>query len=328
MSIFENTEYLNPKYDFLDEYSKKYYRSLWTPAAYHSLIEEQDAPHYHNQMPTEDKEAVKRCLLSVAIVEDKVKTYWMGLHKDLPQTIISDIGGLFGAQEVTHRKSYHHLIDVLKVDKSEINSHKPLRDKIAYLTKYSETDNRLRGERGILKRLVLFTALTEMASLTPCFYILSSWAKAKKGLETISALQKSTAQEEIFMHYSFGIDVINIIKEEKPNLWNEYLEELVTKNIKMAYNAERNLIEWFFEKGVPEHLSKAEVVNFLNYNFNKICKDLKLGISYDVDAKMYEEKNSWFMVRISGATNSDFFMNESGNYADEEEEVDMDDFKF
>lgn len=328
MSIFENSEYLDPKYEHLDEYSNKYYRSIWTPAAYKSLIEEQDAPYYKNQMPLEDKEAIKRCLLSVAIVEDRVKAYWMNIHKDLPQTIISDVGAFFGAQEATHRKSYHHLLNVLDIDKSEITKHKPLKDKIKYLTKYSEGDNRLRGKRGILKRLVLFTSLTERASLTPCFYILSSWAKAKKGLETISALQKSTAQEEIFMHYNFGIDIINIIKSEEPGLWNEYLEELVTKNIKMAYKAERNLIDWFFELGVPEHLTKDEVINFLNFNFKAIAEDLDLNLVYHVDEKMYEEKNSWFMVRISGLTNSDFFLNEAGNYSDEDEEIDEENFKY
>ena len=45
-------------------------------------------------MSPEDKQAVKRCLLSIATVEDKVKSFWMTLHKDLPQTVISDIGDI------------------------------------------------------------------------------------------------------------------------------------------------------------------------------------------------------------------------------------------
>jgi ribonucleoside-diphosphate reductase beta chain len=328
-NIFENQEYLHPDYQHLDKYTKMMYRSIWTPAAYQALIEEQDAPHYHNELISIDKEAIKRCLLSVAIVEDTVKTFWMTLHKDFPQVIISDVGGLFGAQEVTHRKSYHHLLDVLKVDKSEIDGHKPLRDKIKYLKKYNESDPRLRGERAALKRLTLFTALTERVSLLPCFYILSSWAKAKKGLETISKLQKSTAQEELLMHYQFGIDIINIVKKQKPSLWNEYLEEFVAKNIKMAYKSELALIDWFFENGVPDHITKEEILNFTRYNFRELCKDLDIDHSaYVVDEELYEKKNSWFMVRILSSTDSDFFLNEVGNYANEEEEINIDEFKF
>ena len=329
IDIFKSQEYLHPDYKHLDKYCTMMYKSLWTPAAYQALIEEQDAPQYHNELPNVDKESIKRCLLSSAIVEDTVKTFWMTLHSDYPQTIISDVGGLFGAQEVTHRKSYHHLLDVLKIDKLEISKHKPLNDKIKYLKKYNEDDPRLRGERGALKRLVLFTALTERVSLLPCFYILSSWSKAKRGLETISKLQKSTAQEELFMHYAFGIELINIIKSQKPHLWNDYFEEFVSKNIKMAYKAELNLIDWFFEQGVPEHLTKDEVINFLNYNFRALCKDLDLdGSSFVVDEDMYRDKNSWFMVRISGATDADFFLNEVGNYSNEEEVIDPNNFQF
>jgi len=327
--IFKDQGYLNPVYSHLDKYCTMMYKSVWTPAAYQALIEEQDAPQYHNELPDVDKECIKRGLLSAAIVEDKVKSFWMTLHTDYPQTIISDVGGLFGAQEVTHRKSYHHLLDVLEIDKSEITKYKPLNDKIKYLSKYNESDPKLRGERGALKRLTLFTALTERVSLLPCFYILSSWSKAKRGLETISKLQKSTAQEELFMHYAFGIDLIKIIKKQKPNLWNDYFGELINKNIKMAYEAELNLIDWFFEQGVPEHLTKEEVVNFLNFNFKALCQDLGIeGLDFPVDEEMYEEKNSWFMVRISGATDSDFFVNEVGNYSSEDEEIDPNEFQF
>ena len=64
-----------------------------------------------------------------------------------------------------------------------------------------------------------------------------SFEKNSKGLTTISSLQQSTASEET-MHYNFGIDLINIIKEEYPQLWEEYLIDLVTKNLEMAYETE------------------------------------------------------------------------------------------
>lgn len=55
-----------------------------------------DAPHFFNTLKEEDQEAIKRCILAVSIVEDKIKTYWSTLALDLPQTIIGDVGGLFG----------------------------------------------------------------------------------------------------------------------------------------------------------------------------------------------------------------------------------------
>lgn len=326
-SIFESEPYLNPKYNHLDKYVNIMYKGFWTPAKYEKLIKEQDAPHYFNEMGGLDQEAIKRCILAIATVEDKVKSFWCTLSQDLPQTVIGDVGGLFGQSEVTHRRSYHSLLENLKIDLDEINQHEELSGRIKYLTKHVQTDPKIIGKKRILKKLVLFTALVERASLFTQFYILMSYARNNKGLKTISSLQKSTAQEEI-VHYSFGIDVINIIKEEQPQLWSDYLVELVEKNLKVAYETELKLIDWFFEKGVPDHLTKEEVVNFLDYNFSVISKDLGLQLEFEYDKVMYQEKNHWMTEKITAPTEVDFFDNNAGGYSSTDEDIDIDEFEF
>lgn len=327
MSIFEAGRYLDPEYQFLDKYVGIMYRGFWTPAKYEKLIKEQDVPYYFNSMTKVDQEAIKRCILAVAIVEDKVKVYWPSLHFDLPQTIIGDIGGLFGMSETTHRRSYHSLLENLKIDPQEIHSHAATEGRIAYLAKYLENDPKVIGKKRILKKLVLFTSLVERVSLFTQFYILMSYAKANKGLKTISSLQQTTATEEM-VHYSCGMAIINKIKSQHPQLWDEYLIELVEKNIKAAYEAEINLINWFFENGTPSHLTKEEVVNFLNFNINEVCKDLELGVRFDYNADLYEQKNKWFMEKVLNAGEPDFFDCPAGGYASEDVDIDLDNFNF
>jgi len=327
MSIFEADRYLDPEYQFLDKYVGIMYRGFWTPAKYEKLIKEQDVPHYFNNMTQEDKEAIKRCILAVAIVEDKVKVYWPSLHADLPQTIIGDIGGLFGMSETTHRRSYHSLLENLKIEPREIEDHPAVQGRINYLSKYLENDPKVIGKKRILKKLILFTSLVERVSLFTQFYILMSYAKANKGLKTISSLQQTTATEEM-VHYSCGMDIINKIKQQCPQLWDEYLVDLVEKNLQAAYEAELKLINWFFEKGVPSHLSKSEVVNFLNFNINEVSKDLDLNVKFDYDKDLYEEKNKWFMEKIVTAGEPDFFDCPAGGYASEDIDIDVDNFKF
>lgn len=328
MSIFEQEQYLNPKYSHLSKYVEMMFKSFWSPAAYQNLIETQDVPHFNNALPDADKETIKRCILAIAIVEDKVKSYWMTLHKDLPQTVISDVGGCFGLQETVHRLSYHALVEALNIDSNDIHKYPETKGRIKYLEKYLEKDPKIIGKKRILKRLILFTTLIERISLFTQFYILTSYSYHSRGLDTIGALQKSTAQEELFMHYAFGLDLINIIKEEQPQLWEEYLISQIERNIKAAYKAEMDLINWFFEKGVPSHLTKEEVVNFLNYNFKAVVDDLGLDMKYKYDEDMYREKNEWFMVRLQGLTNGDFFANELGNYSASTDSVDIDNFEF
>lgn len=327
MSIFEKKLHLDPKYQHLEKYVYIMYRGFWTPAKYEKLIKEVDAPHFYNIIPANDQEVIRRCIMAVNLVEDKVKTYWSTLALDLPQTIIGDVGGLFGQSEVTHRRSYHSLANVLEVNNEDYINHPALKGRIEYLSKYVENDPKIIGKKRVLKKLVLFTSLVERCSLFTQFYILMSFAYHNKGLKTISSLQESTAVEEN-IHYSFGLDLINIIKEENPQMWDEYFVELVTDNIKVAYQSELNLIEWFFEKGVPSHLTKEEVVNFLNYNFNVVSKDLGLDLEYQVDKELFEKKNSWFKSKIFLTNEPDFFDMPPSSYASDDEETNLDDFKF
>lgn len=327
MNIFEKGLHIDPKYQHLEKYVHIMYRGFWTPAKYEKLISEVDAPHFFNVMSAQDQETIRRCILAVSIVEDKVKTSWSVLPLDIPQTIVGDVGGLFAQSEVTHRRSYHALADVLKVDANEIGKHDVLKDRIAYLAKHLENDPKIIGKKRILKKLVLFTALVERCSLFTQFYILMSYAMNNKGLKTISALQESTAKEEL-VHYNFGIDLINIIKQELPQLWDEYLTELVSKNIQMAYDSEVKLLDWFFENGIPSHLTREEVINFLNYNFNIVCKDLGLELRFEVDEDLYEEKNAWFKRKVFITGEMDFFDNAGGGYASDDEQVEIEDIEW
>ena len=326
MGIFDKGNYVEPKYDFLEKYIKIMYKGFWTPAKYEKLIKEVDAPHFFNEMNSVDQEAIRRCILAVATVEDKVKNFWNSLFYDIPQTVVSDIGALFAQSETTHRLSYNSLATNLLVDTSTIENYPVLRDRIEYLNKHVEKDPKIIGKKRILKKIALFTSLVEKGSLFTQFYILMSFEKSSKGLKTISSLQQSTANEEN-VHYKFGIDIINIIKEEYPQLWEDYLIDLISKNLYVAYNTELRLIDWFFENGVPDHLTKEEVINFLNYNFSIIAKDLELDSQFNYDKKLFEEKNEWFIIKLK-STEPDFFDAPVGGYASEKEVIDIDKFEF
>lgn len=326
MGIFDKGNYVEPKYQFLEKYISIMYRGFWTPAKYEKLIREVDAPHFFNEMGFIDQEAIRRCILAVATVEDKVKNFWNGLFFDIPQTVVSDIGALFAQSETTHRISYHSLASNLLVDTSTIENYPVLKDRVAYLNKHVEKDPKIIGKKRVLKKIALFTSLVEKGSLFTQFYILMSYEKNSRGLKTISALQQSTANEEN-VHYKFGIDIINIIKSEYPQLWEEYLIELISKSLEVAYSTELRLIDWFFENGVPEHLTKDEVVNFLNYNFSIISKDLGIDTGITYDKKLFTEKNEWFVIKLK-STEPDFFDAPNGGYASEKEEFNIEEFKF
>ena len=66
------------------------------------------------------------------------------------------------------------------------------------------------------------------------------------------------------------------------------------------------------------------MINFLNYNFSQVSKDLDLGLKYKVDEELFEERNAWFKQKVFMTTEPDFFDNAVSGYASDDEEVDLD----
>lgn len=121
-------------------------------------------------------------------------------------------------------------------------------------------------------------------------------------------------------HYMFGLELINIIKQENQELWDTELKDYVKESVLKAYEAESKLVEWIFENGYPSHLNKFEVSNFINYNFNQVCKDIEIDLEFEYDEDYYQEHNSWMMQALQ-PTEPDFFDNPVGGYSSVEEVI-------
>ena len=327
--IFVKTKHIDSAYNQLDKYVTTMWKGFWTPAKYKKNIAKVDASYVVNRMEFISRSVVERCVLATALVEDKVKTFWSKLTDDIPQTVVGEVGGVFANSEVVHARSYRALAESLGLQKEfeNIMKYPVIRGRANYLGKYLKTDPRFRGKKRVLKKLILFTALVERASLFSQFYILMSFAQHNKGLKIISSLQASTATEEL-LHYKFGVELINIIKKENPQLWDDTLQRLIKKDLRSAYINELKLINWIFENGVPDHITKEEVINFVSYNFSIIARDLDIPVTFTYDRKMYEEKNSWMANILATPGEPDFFDAPVGGYSSVDEYVsdeDLDD---
>lgn len=324
--IFTKTKHIDKRYGHLISYALTMWKGFWTPAKYQKNIEKTDAPYVVNRMDEIDRSAIERCVIAISLVEDKVKTFWSALYNDIPQTVVGEVGGSFGNTEVIHSLSYRALGQALNIeDKFDDALKNPvIKGRVKYLQKYLQPDPKFRGKKRVLKKLILFTALVERASLFSQFYILMSYAHNNKGLKTISSLQNSTANEEL-VHYRFGVELINIIKAEYPKLWDDALQRLIKKDLLYAYKNEIKMVDWIFANGTPDHLSKEEMINFISYNFHVIARDLEIPVKFDYNEKMYQEKNSWMPISLSSPGEPDFFDSPVGGYSSVEQELSEED---
>lgn len=320
MSIFVKEKHIDGRYTYLEKYGDVMWKSFWTPAKYKKNIEKIDIPFLENKMDEVSRECVKKAILAISLVEDKVKTFWNFLVLDIPQTVIGETGSQLGNSEVVHAKSYRFTVEAMGLKHlfDKLSDIPVMQGRLEYLNKHLTKSN-LSKEKQVLKKVILFTALVERISLFTQFYIIMSFNNANKGLKTLFSLQSSTATEELH-HYAFGLEIVNIIKKENPGLFDEDLKAFIEDNISKAHKAETALIDWIFENGYPTHLSKFEVVNFLNKNVNQVCEDMGVDLRYEVDEDYYEEKNAW-MLQALKPMEPDFFDNPVGGYSSLEQEI-------
>src|SRR5688500_16187379 len=98
MSIFDPRESIQPyEYEHLLKYADAIHESFWT--AEHFTYD-RDVRDYEINLKPHWKDVVKRSMLAIGVVENKVKSFWANIDKRMSKTEISDVGHTFAGNEV------------------------------------------------------------------------------------------------------------------------------------------------------------------------------------------------------------------------------------
>jgi len=153
----------------------------------------------------------------------------------------------------------------------------------------------------------------ENVSLFSQFLVIMSFNKHKNVLKGISNAVEATSKEEN-IHAEFGFDLVNLVKEENPEWWTEELIEDLIISTKEAYEAEIEIIDWIFEKGDLEFLTKKQTMEFIKNRFNLSLNSIGIDSIFDVNETILET-TEWFDDEILTTKHTDFFNKRSINYS-------------
>src|SRR5690606_19735949 len=115
--------------------------------------------------------------------------------------------------------------------------------------------------------LALFSLFVENVSLFSQFLLIRSFRKYRNELKDIDNVIQATQQEEQ-LHAQFGAYIINIIKKEYPDWFNDNLYAKIERACKKAYVAEEKIIDWLFESGDLDFITSDELKEFTKSRFN------------------------------------------------------------
>lgn len=320
--IFKKRVHLKPyEYPELYEYVNAVRHSYWIHTEFNFVSDVQD---FRVNVDEKERNVIRNAMLAIAQIEVAVKTFWGDIYKKLPKPEIGAVGATFAESEVRHTDAYAHLLEILGLNESfkSIDKVPALIKRVHYLEK-SLASARSEDNQDYSQSILLFSLFIEHVSLFSQFLIMMSFNKHKNLFKGISNAVEATSKEEQ-IHGLFGIDIINIIKQEHPEWFTAEFEEGVVRICEEAFESEQQVVEWIFEKGELEFMSKAVVVEFIKQRFNNSLQSIGIRKIFDTNESLLKE-SEWFYDEVIATKHGDFFNKKSINYNKKSKSITSDD---
>lgn len=298
------------EYPELLDYVDAIRHSYWIHTEFNFTSDIQD---FKVNVTDAERNAIKNAMLAIAQIEVSVKTFWGDVYKKLPKPEIGSVGYTFAESEVRHQDAYSHLLEILGLNEefSCIKDIPAIIGRVEYLEK-SIRNARSDDNREYAQSILLFSLFIEHVSLFSQFLIIMSFNKHKNIFKGMSNAVEATSKEEQ-IHGLFGIDLINIIKNERPEWFDDHYKQSIINACQGAYDAEEKIIDWIFEAGELDFLPKMVIREFIKNRFNNSLASIGLPRIFDIDADTLKETD-WFDDEIIGTKHGDFFVKRSINY--------------
>lgn len=320
--LFSKRGALKPyEYPELAVYVDAIRHSYWIHTEFNYTSDIQD---FKTNVSDAERESIRKTMLAIAQIEVAVKTFWGNVYHKIPKPEIGAVGATFAESEVRHMDAYSHLLEILGLNDefASLKSVPVIQERIEYLDKVN-TLAQANENRVYSQAVLLFSLFVEHVSLFSQFLIMMSFNKHKNLFKGISNAVEATSKEEQ-IHGLFGIDLINIVREEHPEWFGEAEEKEVRAMSIEAFQAESKIIDWIFADGEPDFLTADEVKEFVKNRLNNSLKSIGIAPVFTLDETLLE-KTEWFDDEVIATKQVDFFDKRSINYNKRQSSVTSDD---
>ncbi len=293
--------------DFIDAM----HQGFWTDKEFSFSSDIQD---FNVNLDATEKEIIVRTLSAIGQIEVAVKKFWSKLGDNLPHPSLTDLGYVMANTEVIHNNAYERLLTVLGLEEVFEENLKLdfIEGRVKYLRKYNHKFYK-DSKKQYVYALTLFTLFVENVSLFSQFYIINWFNRNRNVLKDTGQQVKYTRNEEN-IHALAGIKIINTIRSQYPDLFDDELEQRILSEAQAAFIAESNIVDWmingFDEKGLNAGILKEFIKNRINDSLEKIG----FHSAFNVDTSLLKD-TMWFEEELIGNNATDFFHSRPVEYS-------------
>ena len=320
--IFEEQISRKPNlYPWTEQFTEAMHNGFWTDKEFSFKA---DVQQFKTELSDQEREIVVRTLSAIGQIEVAVKTFWAKLGENLPHPALQDLGYVMANTEVIHNNAYERLLSILDLEDifEENLKLEWIQGRVKYLKKYTHRFYK-DSKKQYLYALILFTLFVENVSLFSQFYIINWFARFKNVLKDTDQQVKYTRNEEN-IHALVGIKIINTIREEHPELFDEELEQRILHEAEEAFKSESKIVDWMINGINKEGLSAPILKEFIKNRINESLSQINFPKVFKIDDELLSS-TTWFDEELLGNNMTDFFHSRPVEYSKKNQSFSEDD---
>tara|TARA_R100001443_G_scaffold44946_2_gene57862 strand:- start:2732 stop:3703 length:972 start_codon:yes stop_codon:yes gene_type:complete len=320
--IFEEQISRKPDhYPWAEEFIEAMHNGFWTDKEFSFTSDVQD---FSVNLNDTEREMIIRTLSAIGQIEVAVKKFWSKLGDNLPHPSLTDLGYVMANVEVIHNNAYERLLKVLGLEDIFEQNLKLdfIEGRVNYLRKYTHRFYK-DSKKQYVYALILFTLFVENVSLFSQFYVINWFNRYKNVLKDTGQQVKYTRNEEN-IHALAGIKIINTIREEHPELFDDGLEEKILEESQAAFKAESQIVDWMINGYNEKGISAPILKEFIKNRINESLEQIGFKKAFDVDKELLVN-TIWFEEELLGNNATDFFHTRPVEYAKNSQTFDAED---
>lgn len=310
--IFDKQEARKPDhYPWANDFMKAMWKGFWTVESFNFQSDVQD---FKTVLNDQERGVVVNTLSAIGQIEIAVKQFWKKLGDNLPHPSLIDLGIVMAHVETIHNKAYERLLEVLDLEQVFEDNLKldVIVGRVKYLGKYNHTYYK-DSKKQYVYALILFTLFVENVSLFSQFYVILWFNRFRNVLKDSSQQIQYTKNEET-LHAQAGIKIIQTIRKEYPELFDDELKARIYNEVQSAYTAEAKIVDWILGDFEEEYLSSAILKEYIKKRLNESLVQLDYEPQFVLDNNLVT-KTEWMNEELHANAMTDFFYKRPIEYA-------------
>lgn len=322
MTIFDEQISRKPdRYPWAQDFISAMHEGFWTHKEFSFSSDVQD---FKVNLDQKEKEIIIRTLSAIGQIEVAVKKFWAKLGDNLPHPTLTDLGYVMAGVEVIHNNAYQRLLEVLGMEdifeqnlKLDIVS-----GRVNYLRKYTHRFYK-DSKKQYVYALILFTLFIENVSLFSQFYIILWFGRYRNVLKDTAQQVTYTKNEEL-LHARVGMKLVNVIRQECPELFDEELEQRILHEAAEAFKEESKIIDWIIGDFSSQRINGTILKEYVKSRINDSLKEIGFKSLFTID-KTIARDYEWMDEEVLANNAVDFFYQRPVDYAKKNKTFELED---